>query len=77
MKIFTKTHVIYIKRKLRTCRIEIQIEKVQFIAKKLEKKNFKIFFSKGGPFDVGTNEKNFCDFSNFQKIFLKSGLNWT
>ena len=26
------------------------------------------FFSKGGPFDVGTIKKIFCDFSNFQKF---------
>ena len=27
-EILTKTHVIYIKRKLRTCKIQIQVEKV-------------------------------------------------
>ena len=29
------------------------------------------FFSKGGPFDVGTIKKIFCDFSNFQKFSWK------
>ena len=33
LKILTKTHVIYLKRKLRTSRIQIQAEKVQFFAK--------------------------------------------
>ena len=28
LKILTKTHVIYIKRKLRTCKMQIQVEKV-------------------------------------------------
>ena len=28
LKIFTKTHVIYLKRKLRTCKMQIQVEKV-------------------------------------------------
>ena len=40
LKIFTKSHVIYLKRKLRTFRIQIQAEKVQFFLNKLEKNNF-------------------------------------
>ena len=40
-------------------------------------KSVKIFFSKRGPFDVGATKKIFCDFSNFQNFFLKSGLNGT
>ena len=40
LKILTKTHVIYIKRKLRTCKMQIQVEKVWFVTKKMEKFNF-------------------------------------
>ena len=45
LKILTKTHVIYLKRKLRTCKMQIHVEKVWFVAKKMEKNNFqkKIF----------------------------------
>ena len=43
LKFFCKTYVIYIKRKLRTCRIQIQEERVWFILKELEK-NEKINF---------------------------------
>ena len=46
MKILTKTHVIYLKRKLRTCRIQIYVEKVWFVTKKLEKNNFQNLFFK-------------------------------
>ena len=42
----SKTHVIYLERKLRTFRIQIQVEKVWFVRKKLEKKFFILF--KGG-----------------------------
>ena len=37
---------------------------------------FKIFFSKGGPFDVGTVEKHFFDFSNFQIFFFEKWPQW-
>ena len=70
MKILTKTYVIYLKRKLRTFRIQIQIKKVGFVTKKWKKLISKFFFSKGGPFDVGTVEKHFFDFSNFQIFIL-------
>ena len=77
LKILTKTHVIYIKRKLRTCKMQIQVEKVWFVTKKMEKFNFEKKISKGGPFDVGTVEKFFICFSKFQNFFLKNGFNGT
>ena len=40
LKNFTKTHVIYLKRKLRTYKMQIQVEKVWFVTKKMEKINF-------------------------------------
>ena len=76
-EIFTKTHVIYIKRKLRTCKMQIQVEKVWFVTKKMEKINFEKKISKGGPFEVGTVEKKNFRFSNFQNFFLKNGFNGT
>ena len=48
IKIFTKTHVIYLKRKLRTCKMQIQVEKVLFVSKKIEIINFEKKFFKGG-----------------------------
>ena len=66
LKIFTKTHVIYLKRKLRTCKMQIQVEKVWFVTKKMEKFNFEFFFSKGGPFDVKTVKNIFSIFQKFQ-----------
>ena len=77
LKIFTKTHVIYLKRKLRTCKMQIQVEKVWFVTKKMEKINFEKKISKGGPFEVGTVEKKNFRFSNFQNFFLKNGFNGT
>ena len=53
LKIFTKTHVIYLKRKLRTCKMQIQVEKVWFVTKKMEKNSRnskKHFFSKNHTF---------------------------
>ena len=44
MKFFCKTYVMYIKRKLRTCRIQIQEEKVWFLFKKDKKMYFFEFF---------------------------------
>ena len=72
-KILIKVYVIYIKRKLRTCRIQIQIEKVWFIAKKLEKKNFKIFFFKGGTLWCFSRNRDFENQKNVkgpEKIFF-------
>ena len=74
-EIFTKTHVIYIKRKLRTCKMQIQVEKVWFVTKKIEKFNFEEKNSKG-PFDVGAVKKNFL-FFKISKFFSKNGFNGT
>ena len=73
----TKTYVIYLKRKLRTYKIQIQVEKVWFVTKKWKSLILKFFFSKGGPFDVGTVEIFFSRFSKFQNYFLKNGFNGT
>ena len=54
LKNFCKTYVIYIKRKLRTCRIQIQIEKVWF-------------FFKGGTLWCRNDQKNFLQFFKFSK----------
>ena len=56
--------LIYFKRKLRICRIQIQKEKVQFFLKNWFLEIFD-FFPKGGPFDVKiVKNKNF----HFSKI---------
>ena len=69
MKILTKTHVIYLKRKLRTFRIQIQIKKVGFVTKKWKKMILKKKISKGGPFEVRTVKKKISVFQIF-KIFF-------
>ena len=48
MKILTKTHVIYLKRKLRTSRIQIQVGRVQFVTKEMKTFEFDKRNSKGG-----------------------------
>ena len=68
-KIFWYMRVIYIKRKLRTCTIQIQREKVWFFPKKKFFLIFSIFFPKGGPFYVEI-VKNF--FSVFQKFWKQN-----
>ena len=67
LKFFCKTYVIYIKRKLRTCRIQIQEEKVWFLFKKDKKIYFFEFFL------VSEWSKNlfFRFFQNFQLFFWK------
>ena len=69
-EILTKTHVIYIKRKLRTCKIQIQVEKVWFVTKKLEKNNFQNFFFKGGTLWCRSGRKTFFRFFKFSKFFF-------
>ena len=63
--------VPYLKTKLRICKIQIQKEKVCFVAKKKRKMKFLIFFSKGGPFEVNTVKNIFFDFSKISKKNLK------
>ena len=78
LKIFTKTHVIYLKRKLRTCRMQIQVEKVWFVTKKMEKINFeKKKKIKWSPLWSQNGRKKNFHFSNLQKFFLKNGFNGT
>ena len=68
LKFFCKTYVIYIKRKLRTCRIQIQEEKVWFMFKKEKKKIFSIFFQ-----CQNGQKKFFFDFFKIFNFFLKNG----
>ena len=77
MKILTKTHVIYLKRKLRTRKIQIQVEKVCFVTEKMEKFNFEKKYQRGDPLMSELPKKNFFRFSKFQNFFLKNGLNGT
>ena len=67
LKFFCKTYVIYIKRKLRTCRIQIQEEKVWFLFKKGKKNIFLNFFW------CQNGQKNFFFrfFSKFSIFFWK------
>ena len=74
MKILRKTDVIYLKRKLRTCRIQIQVEIVYFFIKKQKILIFSIFFPKGGPFGVKTVKIFFSIFKNFITFFSKIAL---
>ena len=68
---------MYIKKKLWTCRIQIQVEKVWFFGKKSIFIIFSIFFFKGGTL-WSRNWKNiYFNFSKFTKFFLKDDLNGT
>ena len=67
LKFFCKTYVIYIKRKLRTCRIQIQEEKVWFSFKKEKKYIFLNFFW----CQNGQKKFFFRFFRNFQLFFWK------
>ena len=49
LKILSYINVIYLKRKLRTCTIQIQVEKVQIPAKKIFFLIFSIFASFSRP----------------------------
>ena len=61
LKILSYINVIYLKRKLRTCTIQIQVEKVQFPAKK---NIFSDFFNFRVIFEAGKNFKTYI-ISNF------------
>ena len=61
LKILSYINVIYLKRKLRTCTIQIQVEKVQFPAKKII---FSDFFNFRVIFEAGKNFKTYI-ISNF------------
>ena len=74
---FWYMRVIYIKRKLRTCTIQIQREKVWFFPKKKFFLIFSIFFPKGGPFDVKIVKKNFFRFSKVLKTKPKNDFHGT
>ena len=76
LKIFTKTHVIYLKRKLRTCKMQIQVEKVWFVTKKMEKNNFeKKKFQRGDPLMSERSKKKF-PFFKISKFFFEKWLQW-
>ena len=67
LKISSKTHVIHLKKNLRTCRLQIQYEEVWI----LKKNNFYQFLDCLQP--VVSEEKIFPMFQNFW-FFLKNGL---
>ena len=75
-EIFTKTHVIYIKRKLRTCKMQIQVEKVWFVTKKMEKNNFEKKNFKGGTLWSRNGRKKKFPFFKFSKFFFEKWLQW-
>ena len=67
LKIFTKTHVIYLKRTLRTCRMQIQVEKAWFVTKKWKK-----LILKKKPERL----KKKIPFFKFSKFFFEKWLQW-
>ena len=77
MKILRKTDIIYLKRKLRTCRIQIQVEIVWFFGKETKNFIFSIFFPKGGPFGVETVKMVFFNFSKFHNFFSQNSFTGT
>ena len=62
---------MYLKRMLRTCRIQIQDEKVCFFEKETFFRIFLIFFPKGGPFGIRMKKKNLFKFFEISKNFLE------
>ena len=62
---FWYMRVIYIKRKLRTCTIQIQKEKVWFFPKKDFFLIFSIFFQRGDPLMSKSSKKFFSVFQKF------------
>ena len=77
MKILRKADIIYLKRKLRTCRIQIQVEIVWFFGKETKNFIFLIFFPKGGPFGVETVKMVFFNFSKFHNFFSQNNFTGT
>ena len=76
LKNFTKTHVIYLKRKLRTYKMQIQVEKVWFVTKKMEKINFEKKNFKGGTLWSRNGRKKKFPFFKFSKFFFEKWLQW-
>ena len=72
---FWYMRVIYIKRKLRTCTIQIQKEKVWFFPKKKIFFIFSIFFPKGDPL-MSKSSKNFFPFFKNFKNKTQKWLSW-
>ena len=70
-KNFWKIYVIYIKRKLRTCRIQIQDEKVWFFEKNPQILKFFRFWSKGGTLWSRSEKFTFFKFSKFSEFFFE------
>ena len=66
MKILRKTDVIYLKRKLRTCRIQIQVEIVWFFGKETENFIFSIFYQRV--------KMVFFNFSKFHNFFSQNSF---
>ena len=75
-KIFWYMKVIYIKRKLRTCTIQIQKEKVWFYAKKKDFFQIFNFFSKGGTLWCQNHQKKFFPFFKNFRNKPQKWLSW-
>ena len=67
IKFFLYMRVIYIKRKLRTCTIQIQKEKVWFFEKKIFFWNFWFFFQRGDPLMSKLSKIKISIFQKFEK----------
>ena len=65
---------MYIKRKLKKCRFQIQVKKNDILKKKNQ---FFDFFFDFFSFGVRALNFVFSNFSKFQKKFFKNGLNGT
>ena len=73
---FWYMRVIYIKRKLRTCTIQIQKEKVWFFTKKKNFFHIFDFFSKGGTLWCRNCQKKFFPFFKNFKNKTQKWLSW-
>ena len=71
--LWTKTHVIYLKRKLRTWRIKIQVEKVWFVPKTW--KNLILKKNSNGPLMSERPPKKF-QFFKISKFFFEKWHQW-
>ena len=74
LKKMSKIDIMYLKRKLRSCRIQIQVEIVRFFGKETKSFIFFNFFPKGGPFGVKTVKIFFSIFQDFIIFFSKIAL---
>ena len=77
MKILRKTDVIHLKRKLRTCRIQIQVEIVWIFGKYTKNLIFSIFFQRGDPLVSKRSKCFFFNVSKFHNFFFQNSFTGT